>query len=64
MISRNKKFINKRMKNNYFIRRNKNFNDNKFKNFKFDKLLERKISYDYYKRFNYSFECQKCYYKH
>ena len=58
------KIIDKRMKNNYLIRRNKDFENNKFKNSKLDKLVEEKMSYDYCKRFNHDFECQSCFWKY
>ena len=58
------KIIDKRMKDNYLICRNRDFENNKLKNSKLDKLVEKKMSYDYCKRFNHDLECQNCSWKH
>ena len=55
--------IDKRMKNNHLVRRI-NFDDNKLKKFKFDKLVEEDVSYNFCKRFNNDIDYSNYFWKH
>ena len=58
------RIIDKRMEDNYLIRRNRDSGDSKPRGSKSDKPTEGRVPYGYCKRFNHDLECQGCSYKH